>query len=53
MWSIDEPELDPIPYSMWKYKSCKKIEKQLFRSVTNRVLLNIIHLARLWTKKIS
>ena len=46
MWSINEPRLDPLPYSIWKYKSCNKIEKQLFRSVTNRVLLNFSNLAR-------
>ena len=45
MWSVNEPELNAVPYSIWLYKSCNKIEKQLFRSVTNRVLLNIIYLA--------
>ena len=46
MWSVNEPKLDELHYSIWKYKSCNKIEKQLFRSDTNRVLLNIVNLAR-------
>ena len=46
MWSINELKLDDVPYSIWLYKSCNKIEKQLFRSVTNHVSLNISYLAR-------
>ena len=48
MWSINEPKLDGLPYSIWLYKSCNKIEKQLFRSVTNRVLQISVILQGLW-----
>ena len=48
MWSINELKLDDVPYSIWLYKSCNKIEKQLFRSVTNRVLQISLILQGLW-----